>query len=260
MIYLNIETLIGENFGMNSRGYKRWKLTGDMIVMNSKTYNFSNRFINIDSTHRCPLECPKCLRQAIRRRGYKVPGRDMPWNDFIKIAKYFKKGLIFCGQISDPTFNPKLIKKLKYCKENKIKAILNTAASQRPIEWYKEAFEANKNALWIFGVDGLPKDSHKYRIHQDGEKLFKVMKMGAKLGLFIRWQYIVFNYNENNIEEARQMAKSNGIHFDVIHSGRWGTKDQYKPKNPNNYLNSKGESLNKDYAKHYAEYFKNEKN
>ena len=86
------------------------------------------------------------------------------------------------------------------------------------------------------------------------------MKMGAKLGLFIRWQYIVFNYNENNIEEARQMAKSNGIHFDVIHSGRWGTKDQYKPKNPNNYLNSKGESLNKDYAKHYAEYFKNEKN
>ena len=232
MIYLNIETLIGENFGMNS-----------------KTYNFSNRLINIDSSHRCPLECPKCQRQAIRKQGYKVPGRDMPWNDFIKIAKYFKKGLIFCGQISDPTFNPKLIKKLKYCKENKIKAILNTAASQRPIEWYKEAFEANKNALWIFGVDGLPKDSHKYRIHQDGPKLFEVMKMGVKMGNNIRWQYIAFNYNENNIEEARQLAKDNNIKFDVIHSGRWEEKDPYKPKNPNYYLNSKRDKFYKDYKK-----------
>ena len=73
MIYLNIETLIGENFGMNFN-----------------TYDFSDRGINIDSSHMCPLECPKCQRQAIRKRGHKVPGRAMPWEDFIKIAKFFK--------------------------------------------------------------------------------------------------------------------------------------------------------------------------
>lgn len=229
MIYLNIETLIGENFGMNS-----------------KTYNFSNRLINIDSSHRCPLECPKCQRQAIRSRGYKVPGRDMPWNDFIKVAKFFKRGLIFCGQISDPIFNPLMIDKLKYCYEHKIPITLHTAASQKPIEWYKKAFEANPIALWIIGVDGLPKDSHKYRINQDGPKLFKVMKIGVKMGLIIRWQYIVFNYNENNIEEARQLAKDNGIQFAVIYSGRWNTKDTYKPKNPNYYLNSKKDEFYKD--------------
>ena len=72
------------------------------------------------------------------------------------------------------------------------------------------------------------------------------MKIGVKMGLIIRWQYIVFNYNENNIEEARQLAKDNGIQFAVIYSGRWNTKDTYKPKNPNYYLNSKKDEFYKD--------------
>ena len=63
--------------------------------------------------------------------------------------------------------------------------------------------------------------------------------MCAKMGLKTRWQYIVFRYNENDIETCRKMAKDNNIHFDVIYSGRWQKKDSYKPRNPNHYLNSK---------------------
>ena len=213
-------------------------------------YNFSNRKINIESTFRCPLECPKCQRQSIRRQGFKIPGEDMPWEDFLKIAKFFKTGLIFCGQVSDPIFNPKMIEMLKYCYDNKIPIYINTAASQKSMEWYEEAFEANPEAKWVFGIDGLPKDSHKYRINQDGPKLFEVMKLCAKkcpVRRWPRWQYIVFNYNENNIEEARQMAKDNGIEFDVLYSGRWNVKDAYKPKNPNHYLNSKRDEFYKNY-------------
>jgi MoaA/NifB/PqqE/SkfB family radical SAM enzyme len=219
-----------------------------------------HRLINIDSSHRCPLECPKCQRQAIRSRGFKVPGRDMPWKDFIKIAEFFKKGLIFCGQISDPIFHPKFIEMLKYGYDHHIPIYINTAASQKPIKWYEKAFDANPKAYWIFGVDGLPKDSHKYRIHQDGPKLFEVMKIGVKRGLYIRWQYIVFNYNENNIEEARQIAKDNDIHFDLILSGRWGIEDKYKPKNPKHYLNSVQNPTSQKLLVRdlYKEYFKNE--
>ena len=215
--------------------------------MYKPNYDFSNRLINIESTFRCPIECPKCQRQAIRRHGFKIPGEDMSWEDFLKIAKFFKNGLIFCGQVSDPIFNPKIIEMLKYCYQKNIKVYINTAASQKPIKWYEKAFDANSKAEWIIGIDGLPKDSHKYRINQDGPKLFEVMKIGAKKGMFIRWQYIVFNYNENNIEEARQMAKNNGIYFDIIYSGRWNIKDTYKPKNPNYYLNSKSDEFYKDY-------------
>ena len=199
--------------------------------------------INLDITHRCTLQCGKCSRQDPT---YVYEKRDVTLDEFNKITDYYTH-IIFCGQISDPSANPLMIDMLKYCYEHKIKIGLNTAASHKPIKWYKEAFEANSLAHWIFGVDGLPKDSHKYRIHQDGPKLFEVMKMGAKMGNNIRWQYIAFNYNENNIEEARQLAKDNGIQFDVIHSGRWETKDPLKPRNPNYYLNSKRDKFYKDY-------------
>jgi len=199
-------------------------------------YDFSNRKINIDSSHKCPLECPKCQRQAIRKVGHKVPGKDMPWGDFVKIANYFEKGLLFCGQISDPTANPLLINMLKYCYKKNIPVTINTASTHKPVKWYEKAFDVNPKAVWMFGIDGLPKDSHIYRIHQDGEKLFEIAKLCAKKCKTSVWQYIVFRYNENDIEEARSIAKTNNIEFDLVFSGRWRPNDEYKPRNPNYYV------------------------
>ena len=55
--------------------------------------------------------------------------------------------------------------------------------------------------VWYFALDGLlPEESHKYRINQDGRQVWEVMKMGAEMGCKIKWQYIVFNYNEKHIE------------------------------------------------------------
>ena len=217
IVYQNIETLTGENFGM---------------------IDFRDRGINIDTTFRCTLECPSCMRADYKRKNMKILGRDMPLKDFYKIASYFKR-VQFCGQISDPIFHPNFIKMLKYCYDNDIKCLVNNAASQRKKEWYIRAFEANKNAKWIFGIDGLPKDSHKYRIHQDGRHLFEMMKIGANMGIDVSWQYIVFNYNENDIETARKMAKAHNIYFKLTYSGRWTeTMMSYKPKNPKYYLNA----------------------
>ena len=196
--------------------------------------DFSNRPVNIDSTFRCTLECPRCLRQVIRNKGEKVPGQDMPWGDFIKITNYFKT-IYFCGDISDPIFNPLLIDMLKYCYENDIDVSVKTAASHKPISWYVDAFTANPDTHWTFGIDGLPKDSHKYRINQDGVKLFNIIKMGQE-DLHMKklhWEYIVFKYNEDDIEKAKELAKVNGIFLEVVQSGRWNLPiDELRPTNP----------------------------
>jgi len=179
--------------------------------------------INIDITHRCPLECPRCQRWThFGKYGKKVYGHDISLDDIKKLIKFFKS-VNFCGQLSDPIHHPKFIEILKILKENDIRANVHTASSYKPMSWYVKAFQAHPTARWIFGIDGLPEESHKYRKNQDGEKLFKVMLESKK---HIRpndifWQYIIFSYNEHHIEQAKQMAKENGLGFIIVQSSRW---------------------------------------
>ena len=193
--------------------------------------DFSHKACNLDISNLCFLECPKCMR-VLWSDKKTIPGGIMTIERFAKIVNYFRY-IHFCGQISDPIFNPNLITFLSMCKNADKGSTVHTAASQRPVSWYEKAFDANSDTRWIFGVDGLPDESCMYRINQDGEKLFEVMKMGVKKGLKIDWQYIVFSYNEDHIEETHNMAKENGIEFIVNYSGRWTSEqDPYKPRNP----------------------------
>ena len=194
-------------------------------------FDFKHKGCNLDITNVCTLECPKCMRTQWKDKK-QIPGSHMSVEQFTKIANYFRY-IHFCGQISDPIFNPHFIEFLSICRVKNKKCAVHTAASQKPISWYEKAFNANKDTRWIFGLDGLPEESCLYRVNQDGEKLFEVMKMGAKKGLQIDWQYIVFSYNEDHIEEAYNMAKDNGMQFIVNYSGRWNNEeDPYKPTNP----------------------------
>tara|TARA_R110000765_G_scaffold341180_1_gene431236 strand:+ start:189 stop:656 length:468 start_codon:yes stop_codon:yes gene_type:complete len=151
--------------------------------------------------------------------------------NFKKIIKHFDQ-IEFCGQISDPIFHPQFIEFLKLTTNKRV--FVHTAASHKSMDWYMDAFTANKNAKWEFGIDGLPQDSHKYRINQNGEHLFKVMKAGVELGNDIRWQYIIFKYNENDITQAIGLAQRHKIPIHINKSSRWSSPDDpYKPSEVN---------------------------
>ena len=195
--------------------------------------NMVNRqTINLDISYKCALECPKCRRQqSMKRLGNK--GHNMSITDFKKITSYFD-GLNFCGSISDPVMHPQFIEFLSLCKDHDVK--VSSAVSQRPLSWYENAFESNPNAKWHFGLDGLPEESYKYRINQDGTKLFEVMKLAVLMGVKTYWQYIVFKYNQDHIEQARDIAKRHSMIFKEQHSSRWDENDPYKPDNQKHYI------------------------
>ena len=52
-------------------------------------YKRAHLGVNIDITYRCPLECPACQRQGWINRGKRVPGHDMPIEDFKKVIEFF---------------------------------------------------------------------------------------------------------------------------------------------------------------------------
>ena len=198
-----------------------------------KFFNRKRKGLNIDITHRCSLECPRCPRQfAFKNKGRKVYGQDVTLNDIKKLAKHFQH-FNFCGQLSDPVHHPKFIEILEYLKSVKVGVSVHNASSQKNISWYIKAFKANTNAEWIFGIDGLPNESHIYRVNQDGEKLFNIMLESKKyLKLPPIWQYIIFKYNQDHIEEAKQMAIDNGLGFIILQSSRW--LDDNDPLTPTN--------------------------
>jgi len=199
--------------------------------MENKFFDRGPKRLNIDITHRCPLECLRCGRQtSFRNKGKKVPGYDISLTEFDIITDHFKH-ISFCGQYSDPIHHPKFLKILEICKQKNIVCEVHVASSFKTESWFFKAFETYPKAEWIFGIDGLPKDSHIYRKNQDGEKLFDVM-LKSKEFLFKKpiWQYIIFNYNQHKIDEAMDIAKRAGVEFMIINSARWeNDNDPLKP-------------------------------
>ena len=260
-----VETKQISTWQLGNEGYKSFKSLEfpDSAVL-EKILNRKN--INLDISARCTLECPRCRRAQYKRSGDKVPGHDISRTDFEKILKHFDR-ILFCGQVSDPTVHPELPYFLKRIYEERKFTTIAPAASHKPIEWYEKTFQVNPNAVWRFGVDGFPEESHRYRINQDGPKLFEVMKMGVSMGIDIEWQCIVFSYNEDHIEAIKQMAIDNGITFSLTYSSRWhnltGYPDPYQPKNTSQYIG--GDTFNEtnihtkkriDILSNYSDYQK----
>jgi len=188
--------------------------------------------INLDITFRCPIACSKCPRQQYyKHNNLAIEGMDMSMSAFIKILAHFKR-ISFCGQISDPVNHPEFINFLKLtCLLNKTVGV-HTANSHKSFEWYEQAFLANPNAFWYFGLSGLPKDSHKYRVNQNGERLFQIMLLAKKiLKTKPLWQYIVFSYNENDVEIAKEIAAKEGFVLKLLLSTRYNQVDNLRPKN-----------------------------
>lgn len=194
--------------------------------------NYLNHMINLDISNKCILQCPRCMRQGKDFEEFSHRNEDISLENFTKLAKYFKN-LDFCGQQSDPIYHSQFLDILKICNRYARRVRIGTNGYGKKDHWWDKAFFLTSNPKvnyeWRFALDGLPNESHIYRVKQDGNQVFEVMKKGAKMGIHISWQYIVFRYNEDHIDEARQMALDNGIDFVLMKSSRWIKGDPYKP-------------------------------
>ena len=196
--------------------------------MSSYSQFLKRRTVNLDISNKCTLECPYCARRRFENKKY-VPGNHMSNHDWKLYLSKFDT-FIFCGQLSDPIMHPNFPNMLEDIeRENKL-ASIHVAASHKPNKFYERCFLSSKNSTWVFGIDGLPSDSHKYRKNQDGEKLFDIMLMAKRIVKKVVWQYIIFKYNENDIDEAKKLAEEHDVEIRFLISSRFGSnEDYYKP-------------------------------
>ena len=96
-------------------------------------YFMNRRSLNIDLSHRCSLECPRCQRQRQwRDQGKKVPGRDLTLSEIDKLSNFFND-FVFCGQLSDPIHHPQFDKILEMLAKKRVNCRVHNASSFKPI-------------------------------------------------------------------------------------------------------------------------------
>ena len=192
------------------------------------TEEFYLKRINVDISSHCMLKCPRCIRQ---KPGYEK-GSDITVKNFDKICKAFKN-IAMMGSASDCIYHHDFISILDVCVKNGNSVNIHTNGHGKSDKWWDKVIDKCKelnDVKFVFALDGLPEESEMYRIGQDGEAVWKIMKKVRNRGFKVVWQYIVFSYNEDHIEEAKQMALDNDIDFTVLLSSRWdGVNDIYKP-------------------------------
>ena len=177
--------------------------------------------VTCDITNTCTLGCYACRRQTykhlgIPRGGWK--GQNMPLEDLEKLCDAFRE-IGLCGQVSDPIFHPQFPEILKIIKDSGKKCFVHTAATspKLTLDWYEKCFEMNPNAKWIIGMDGLPINSFMHREGQDSDFLWEVLKRAPNA----IWQWIVFNYNEDDIARGKEMADKHGIRLQLNYTNRF---------------------------------------
>lgn len=181
---------------------------------------------NIDASHRCIFKCPQCIRQKNLSQPQIRRSFDLEPEQFQKIFDYYPYALTFCGQISDPIYHPNFLELLSMTSGSGKAIRIATVGSGKSDAWWDEAFSygVGENA-WYFGVDGIDEKSEQYRIGSKFEDQWKRMKQGRDLGHVIVWQYIIFGYNEHEVERAIEIAKEENFALLLINTNRGFRKD-----------------------------------
>ncbi|MCS7316751.1 MAG: radical SAM protein [Candidatus Dojkabacteria bacterium] len=180
--------------------------------------------VHLEITSKCNLLCPSCARTiTFYDEGYLQKHSDKKNIDITisDIKKIFSVKFIdnlecvmFCGNYSEPIANNDILEILEYFKINKnIKIILFTNGSLRNKDFWKSLsrFFSDERSGVIFSIDGLSDTNKIYRINSNFEKIMENAKTFIENGGYAVWDFLVFEHNKHQIEEAEKLAKKIGF-------------------------------------------------
>ena len=209
--------------------------------------------VHLEVTQRCQAACPMCDRNM--NGGADNPhitNAELTLEDCKRIFKpeFIKqlKTMYMCGNLGDPIVARDTLEIFKYFRKHNSSMWLsmNTNAGAKNVEWWTElAHVFGRMGAVIFSVDGLSDTNHLYRQGVVWDKVERAMRSFINAGGRARWDFLIFQHNEHQVEEAENLAKKWGVEkFIKKKSGRFVTTD-IKPKEEHQAVNRKGKETNK---------------
>lgn len=185
--------------------------------------DFSN--FELEITDRCNLACPRCSRTELLEKFPNVKlNHDLDleaFGTFIAPVLDEIKIFEFKGTMGEPIFHPKFLDWVSWAKAAGKRVFIHTNGQAGKSLWKKLSALLDKDDKVILGIDGMPHDFMKYRVNAKWKNLEAAIE-ALKGKTHLVWQFIVFSYNEHEINDAKQLSSSLGIdEFQVIHSPKW---------------------------------------
>lgn len=172
---------------------------------------YSKKFM-VEATSLCNLKCPLCPVPSHMHRAGAHMGLHTYHNVIDDLVGYAKK--IDLWNFGEPFLNPEIFNMIKYAEDRKIKVRVSTNSTLLGELEVERIFASDLSSI-IVCLDGASKKTHeRYRI---GSEFDQVVEGIARLGQakrrlgrerpFMRLQFLVFSYNEHEIDEIIELAE-----------------------------------------------------
>lgn len=195
------------------------------------------RKVHLEITQACQAACPMCDRNENGGSPNKhMSGAELSLEDCKKI---FKPEFIsqldvmyMCGNLGDPIVARDTLEVFKYFREHNpaMWLSMNTNAGARDRQWWTDLANIfGRNGAVIFSVDGLEDTNHLYRQNVNWKIVEQSMKAFIDAGGRARWDFIIFEHNQHQVEQAEIIAKEWGFEkFVAKKTGRFITSNAEK--------------------------------
>lgn len=170
----------------------------------------------LELTTSCNVRCKLCST-------HQTKFSELNFNNFVNFlpAASFTKleEITICGAVGEPTLHPQFDKLIDYITSNsETRILLFTNGSTKNKKWWVDlAGKLKKEDTVFFALDGL-KDTHKLYRTSDFKEVFENMKAFSDAGGTASWQCILFQHNQHQIEEIKQLAKGIRVTLDLKES------------------------------------------
>jgi len=200
-------------------------------------YNSINEIatIQLDHTSRCNLGCPQCARMWDNGKSINpaMPITDLTLEDYKIILEPFKPytiSVFHCGNFGDVIASPTFDETFDYTLTKAGSVKIATNGSARKPEWWKELAEKGKDRIKVFfAIDGLEDTNHIYRVGSTWNKVIENAKSFIAAGGHAEWNFIEFEHNYHQIDEARKLASDMGFNkFNIKYTARFADQQTKK--------------------------------
>lgn len=177
------------------------------------------KMIHLEVTQKCQAACPMCDRN--QNGGQINPHINLAELTIGDCQQIFSQNFIkqlatmyMCGNLGDPIIAEDTLEIFRYFRQNNEKMYLsmNTNGGARSEDWWRDLAKVlGKHGAVTFSIDGLGDTNHIYRQNVQWDKIERAFSSFISAGGRARWDFIVFEHNQHQVEEARALSEKFGF-------------------------------------------------